>query len=219
MKKLLLLFGVIFLLSTVKGQPLSTADYPELVVKYCPEALASFNSPAVQFGLEYRFRPNSAWHNELGYVFNLNGASYYLHQLNGIRLLSEYRFYMSQSRSSLYNNFYLGISARYIFWSADRTGTFWRDRYAYQQKINYNLKQHRVSLNLCMGKEVQLSESVTLGFGLLLGRGFQSQKSTGIPANSEYIRPDFQVLRILQPGDPAGFVDFLIRFHLGYILK
>ncbi|KAA3635086.1 MAG: hypothetical protein DWQ02_10420, partial [Bacteroidetes bacterium] len=66
---LLLLVGLFGLSNKSLAQ--TEPPYPEFTLKYCFESLVSVNSPALKFGLEYRFAENHSWNNDLGYVFNL----------------------------------------------------------------------------------------------------------------------------------------------------
>ncbi len=191
--------------------------YPKKTLRYCFEPLLSQNSPALKFGFEYRFKENHSWNNELGYIFNLNGPSDELRKLNGVRLLSEYRFYFGKTRSSMFRNCYFAVAGRYIYWNSHRTNTFWRDSYSYQQRIDYRLQQHRIAVNVGIGIEPQLSDRVSLGFGLLLGRGARIQRNEGIPEDGEYIEPNWiSTFRIMEEGDPLGYADVLLRINIGY---
>jgi hypothetical protein len=192
---------------------------PRLIIKYCPAALASFTAPGIQFGLEYRFHPNRAWHNELGYVYNVGADTRNIKKLNGLRILSEYRYYFRKSGVSLFNNVYIGINARYILLDSDRSGTFRIDNGAYSQRIDFKLTEQRFALDASFGFEKLLFERITFGLGLVIGRGWKFQKSSGIPEGANYVRPDFSPLRLLEAGDFNSYADVLLRFQVGYILK
>jgi hypothetical protein len=196
-----------------------TFDPPTLTLKFCSEALVSMHSPGLQFGMEYRFKPRHSWQNELGYVFDIRGNDVDLLKINGIRALTEYRYYLGETKMSKFKNFYFSVAARYVYWNSDRLGTFWRDNFAFQQRLAFKLEQHRVSLNMGVGIERQLFHKFSLGFGLLVGRGVRFQNSEGIPEDGEYWDRDLFALEIMEPGDSRGYPDILLRLHLGYSFK
>ncbi len=214
LRQLILLLVLLPVTSATVGQV--SFQHPELTLKFCSEALVSINSPGLQFGLEYRFKPKHAWQNELGYVFDIRDNDVDLIKINGVRALSEYRYYIGKTKVSKFENFYFSVAARYIYWNSDRRGTFWRDNFAYQQRLVFQLEQHRFSVNVGIGIERQLFNKFSLGFGLQIGRGVRIQNSKGIPADGEYLNRDLFALEILQPGDSQGYPDVLLRFHLGY---
>lgn len=214
-----IIFLLVCFLPPYLGSSQISEEPPRLILKFCPDVLASFSAPGIQFALEYRFHPNRAWHNELGYVYNVGSDTRNIKKLNGIRILSEYRYYFRKSRVSLFNNVYIGINARYILLDSDRAGTFRRDNGAYRQRLNFQLTEQRVALNASFGFEKQLAERIIFGFGVVMGRGWKFQKTSGIPEDANHVRPDFSVFRILEPGDTNAYVDAMIRLHLGYVIK
>ena len=206
---------VFFLIACQVAFAQVTFDPPEWTLKYCPNALVSPHNPAIQFGIEYRYHPRQSWHSELGYVFNLNN-SIDIERLNGIRALTEYRFYIGETKMSMFKNFYFALAARYVYWNSDRVGTFWRDRFTYQQRLNFDLQEHRLSLNVGLGVERQLFHKFSIGFGILMGGGVRFQKSSGIPEDSFYVNPGLFTLRIMEEGDWPWYTDVLLRLHVGY---
>lgn len=195
-----------------------TFDPPEWTLKYCPNALVSPHNPAIQFGVEYRFHPRQSWHSELGYVFNLNN-SFDIERLDGVRALTEYRFFVGETKMSLFKNFYFALAARYVYSNSNRDGTFWRDRFTYQQRLNFKLQEHRLSLSVGLGVERQLFHKFSIGFGILMGGGVRFQKSSGIPEDSFYVNPGWFTLRIMEEGDFPWYTDVLLRLHIGYTLS
>ncbi|KAA3624038.1 MAG: hypothetical protein DWQ02_23620, partial [Bacteroidetes bacterium] len=148
------------------------------------------------------------------------GPSDELQSLNGLRWLTEYRFYFGKTRKSLFKNLYFSVSGRYIYWDSDREGTFWRDNFSYQQRLDFRLQQHRIAMNVGIGIEPQLSDRVSLGFGLLLGRGIRIQQHDGVPEDGELIDPTwFSTFRIIGEGEPLGYADVLLRVNIGYKFK
>lgn len=205
--------------TSVKAQKTESPDQkeriPVLSAKFCFEPLFNIYTPAIQAGFEYRFRPQSGWHNELGYILNLNRTTEDIDRLNGFKLATEYRFYFGKTLDT-----YLGFATRYKLWATDRSGTFLRDGGAYRQRLDYFVRQQTVSFNLSFGYENLLFNKVYLGVGMLLGRGARFQKTKGIPEDAEYVVPSgLFPFRILERGDQRGIIDFAFRFHLGYLIK
>lgn len=132
---------------------------PKIAVKYSPLSVLDLE-PAVQFGVEYLFKPKKAFQQQFGYIFYSPTSDAW-----GIRSRSEFKFYFQGDNAQAY----LSMEALYKFVQNYGVEDFNREEGAYIQTIDYRANRNTIGFMPKIGVAnniLKANYAVDLAFGI-----------------------------------------------------
>ena len=142
--------------------------------------------PGAYIELEHRLKDTRYWRHQVGYISDLGfGGQIAVENLSGIRLRTGLRKY----RRSIIPNAdvqFWEVSLDYRYIDILLTGDFWRDNFNFQQRLNYNLWQHSISLNYIYGFSAGISKRWRLDVGLGAGVRLNHRDYSDLPSDARF---------------------------------
>lgn len=167
-------------------------ERPKVIFKLALLSQLDFNSPSLQFGLEFKIAKWLGLHQELGYVNNLLNPFYTIidHSIservkikNGIKYIIEPRFYPFISDHVFTRRLFFAPSFDFRYVDIQREDWVTRKQ-AFQQKMKYNVTRMAYGINAKFGMTTSIKRILPIEVAIGLGVRYVTLKNT-LPADAE----------------------------------
>lgn len=159
---------------------------PRFMIKHSLSHWLDPYLPGPHLEVEHRHKGTRYWRHQVGYIMDLGlGGQIAVDNLSGFRLRTGYRKYRRAIIPYADTPFW-EVSLDYRYIDIFLAGDFWRNNFNFQQRLNYNLWQHSISLNYSYGFSVGISPAWRLDVGLGAGVRLNHREYTDLPSDARF---------------------------------
>lgn len=138
--------------------------------------------PSIQLAFEHSDKKGRSWRHQVGKYFDFNYKDQEsIEHINGIRFQTGLRKYKSKYAKS---TSFKELSFDYRYLDLLIGGDFIRSNFNFQQRINYSVWQHSLSLNFIWGRTIYLGKNWHFDIGTGLGIKVNQRSYGSIPADA-----------------------------------